>query len=99
LAPEVASEPAPKAMVRDPASVDFAPPEWREAEQRAAAQTQTRRETEAQARQDAQQRATAEAQAGGVAEPRAETQARGRRQAEQELAQLRAQLAGRRPEP
>ena len=98
-------QPEPKAMVRDPVYADFVLPEWREEQLRAEAQTQARREaearadTEARARQDAQQRATAEAQARGVAEQRAETEARGRRQAEQELAQLRAQLAGRRPEP
>jgi len=78
-------QPEPKAMVRDPVYADFVLPEWREAELRAAAQTQARR--------DAQARAEAEALGRREAERRAQAQAL--HEAEQELAQLRAQLAAR----
>jgi len=95
---DLLTKPEPKAMVHDPVYADFVLPEWREAEQHAAAQTRARQEAEARAETQAQ-RAEAEAGARREAERRAETEAQARRQVEQELAQLRAQLAQRRPLP
>ncbi|AUB83842.1 hypothetical protein [Candidatus Thiodictyon syntrophicum] len=70
----------------------------REAELRAAAEAQGRRDAEeraqaeAQARRDAERRADAQTQ-------RADAEAQARRQVEQELADLRVQLAQRLPPP
>jgi hypothetical protein len=70
----------------------------RDAERRAETET-LRAQTEAQARRDADRRAETESQARRDAERRAEAEAQSRRQIEQELAELRAQIAGRGPQP
>ena len=95
---DLCAQPEPKAMHLDPVYADFVLPEWREAELRAAAEAQGRRDAEeraqaeAQARRDAERRAEAQTQ-------RADAEAQARRQVEQELADLRVQLAQRLPPP
>jgi len=85
---DLCDQPTPEALRADPVYADFMLPGWLAAERRAEVQTQ---------RADAEQeRADAEARARQEAERRAETEAQGRRAAEQALAELQAQLAGRR---
>ncbi|AUB83587.1 Uma2 family endonuclease [Candidatus Thiodictyon syntrophicum] len=105
---DLCRRPAHETLRDDPVYAAFVLPGWRAAEAHAAAQAQARREAEqaaaaqAQARQQAEQHAAAESNRADNESHRAAAEAQARRQAErraqeaeQALARLQAQLAGR----
>ena len=88
---DLLTQPSPEAMRHDPVYAPFVLPDWREAEERAAAAVQ---EAQAQAHAEAQARAVAEQGMQQAIAAREAAEA-ARAQAEDALARLKAELANR----
>jgi hypothetical protein len=107
---DLATQPAPETMRRDPVYADFLLPGWQEAERQVATEREARRLAEKRASAETQRaeveaqralaearRAEVEAQRALAEAQRADAEAQARQEAERALAELRAQLASRRP--
>ena len=101
---DLTRQPAPETMRRDPVYADFLLPGWQEAERQVLTEREARRLAENRAEVEAQRalaearRAEVEAQRALAEARRADAEAQARQEAERALAELRAQLASRRPD-